>query len=1017
MTKFRIFRANTSTRMRILFSLVLVSAILSGLLLIPATTYPVAANAQAAPGVDDNFYKLAVSQSGMQAVTYTALANAGLPVDTLDPTTFQIYEQGTEVARRVVDADASGTFNTGDYVLFYGRSVTTDFTQTNIYWLTYGVAPGLEMIPRAGAPQGGLPGVTTFLETRHYEQNKLWISDAPMTGVADHWYWQTHQPTCDRFGNCVPAVLSYTLQTSGIATGTYTATLTPRLRGASERGHLAQFYVNGGGVGSATFDNKEEFLGSLAFSQALLIDGNNTLTVTSPYDGAAIKDTFLINWFELSYQRTYTAPTSGQFAFGVDAATPSSVNLANISDPATGVFDISDPLHPIPITGVAITPTVAAAALRPAAGFTVAFAHTLSAAAQYIAAAPGQHLAPTTITLDTPSNLHSPTEGADWIIISHHDFISEAERLAQHRRTWQGYRTAVVDVQDIYDEFNGGLMDQEAIRDFLRYAYENWPPPAPQFVVLLGDGHYDPQNFMGSNFPTFIPPYLAAVDPFEGLTAADNRYVAYDPAPPVVNPVPFMSLGRLAANTLADAQAMVDKIISYETNPPDPTWASKTVFVADNPDYAGDFQANSNVVADNYSLLPVEYSRQKIFYEANTTPSLTTDAIVDAINSGALLVNYHGHASWRSWAAEGLWQVPFLSRLTNLDRYPIVLVMGCLEGYFIVPLSTLQSLGESIVRLPNAGAVASWSPAGKGVAAGHDVIFQAFYEAVFNQGLDQIGLATNYAKQALADSTSQFKDLIDTYILFGDPAMPLNLVTPDLWVQKRAEPSGQWRPGEQASYVLTYGNSGTVIAGDVVLTDVIPSRIVNPTWVASAPAVTAIPGQTFAWQLPDLSPSITGVITVTGTVDPSLVQRVTISNVVTITASTWESPARDGNNSSRVDTSTTLPTGFALESLQARWTPAGVRLAWAVRNETGVSGYNVYHTVVPEQYGKRINPELIAAKAPPDGSAEYTMTDGDVAPGVPMYYWLEVVGLDVPIWFGPIPARWASVIRVPLVIR
>ena len=122
MTKFRIFRANTSTRMRILFSLVLVSAILSGLLLIPATTYPVAANAQAAPGVDDNFYKLAVSQSGMQAVTYTALANAGLPVDTLDPTTFQIYEQGTEVARRVVDADASVTFNTGDYVLFYGRS-------------------------------------------------------------------------------------------------------------------------------------------------------------------------------------------------------------------------------------------------------------------------------------------------------------------------------------------------------------------------------------------------------------------------------------------------------------------------------------------------------------------------------------------------------------------------------------------------------------------------------------------------------------------------------------------------------------------------------------------------------------------------------------------------------------------------------------------------------------------------------------------------------------------------------
>ena len=707
-----LWRAN-----RILFSLMLVSAILGELFLIPAA-YPVVADAQAVPGIDANFYKLTVSQSGMQAVTYTALAAAGLPVDTLDPTTFQIYEQGTEVARRVVDADTSGTFNTGDYVLFYGRSVTTDFTQTNIYWLTYGVAPGLEMTPRDGAPQDGLPAVTTFLETRHYEQNKLWVSDAPMTGVADHWYWQTYQPTCDRYGNCVPAVLPYTLQTPGVATGTYTATLTPRLRGTSERDHLAELSINGVGVGSATFSSKDEFLGSLEFSQALLIDGSNTLTVTSPYDGAAIKDTFLINWFELSYQRTYTAPASGQFAFAVDATTPSSVNLADISDAATEIFDISDPLHPMPITGVVMTPTVAAAALRPAAGYTVAFAHTLSVAARYIAAAPGQHLAPTSITLDTPANLRSPAEGADWIIISHHTFISEAERLAQHRSAWQGYRTAVVDVQDIYDEFNGGLMDQEAIRDFLRYAYENWPSPAPKFVVLLGDGHYDPQNFLGTNSPTFIPPYLAAVDPFEGLTAADNRYVAYDPVLPAVNPVPFMSLGRLAANTLADAQAMVDKIIAYETNPPDPTWNSKTVFVADNPDYAGDFRANSNVVADDYSLLPALYNRQKIYYEANTTPSLTTSAIVNAINGGALLVNYHGHASWRSWAAEGIWQATHLSQLTNVNKYPVVLVMGCLEGYFIVPFSTLQSLGESVVRLPNAGAVASWSPGRSGRGPG-----------------------------------------------------------------------------------------------------------------------------------------------------------------------------------------------------------------------------------------------------------------------------------------------------------
>jgi hypothetical protein len=87
---------------------------------------------------------------------------------------------------------------------------------------------------------------------------------------------------------------------------------------------------------------------------------------------------------------------------------------------------------------------------------------------------------------------------------------------------------------------------------------------------------------------------------------------------------------------------------------------------------------------------------------------------------------------------------------------------------------------ETIVRLPNAGAVASWSPTGKGVATGHEDMWIAFYEAVFLQGITEIGPATNQAKQVLYNSDSLFKDLIDTYILFGDPAMALRLLVPDL---------------------------------------------------------------------------------------------------------------------------------------------------------------------------------------------------------------------------------------------
>jgi hypothetical protein len=77
-------------------------------------------------------------------------------------------------------------------------------------------------------------------------------------------------------------------------------------------------------------------------------------------------------------------------------------------------------------------------------------------------------------------------QGADYIIITHADFIEPAQRLADYRRT-QGYRTAVVRVDDVYDEFNHGIYDPRAIRAFVHYAYHHWQKPAPLFLLLFGD--------------------------------------------------------------------------------------------------------------------------------------------------------------------------------------------------------------------------------------------------------------------------------------------------------------------------------------------------------------------------------------------------------------------------------------------------------------------------------------------------------------------------------------------------
>ncbi len=97
-------------------------------------------------------------------------------------------------------------------------------------------------------------------------------------------------------------------------------------------------------------------------------------------------------------------------------------------------------------------------------------------------------------------------------MIAHETVITAAHTLADYRAT-QGLRIQVVNVQDVYDEFGYGIPDAAAIRDFLAYTYANWTSPAPSYVVLFGDGNFDPKDNLGRGEPSLIPPYLAPVDP------------------------------------------------------------------------------------------------------------------------------------------------------------------------------------------------------------------------------------------------------------------------------------------------------------------------------------------------------------------------------------------------------------------------------------------------------------------------------------------------------------------------
>ncbi len=97
--------------------------------------------------------------------------------------------------------------------------------------------------------------------------------------------------------------------------------------------------------------------------------------------------------------------------------------------------------------------------------------------------------------------------------------------------------------------------------------------------------------------------------------------------------------------------------------------------------------------------------------------------------------------------------------------------MACFEGFFHDP--TQVPLAEQYLLNPNGGAVASWSPTGFGIATGHDALEQGLFLADFQNNVTILGQASDAGKVYLSTHSPSHLDLLDTFLLFGDPALQI----------------------------------------------------------------------------------------------------------------------------------------------------------------------------------------------------------------------------------------------------
>lgn len=771
-------------------------------------------------------YKVAVNADGIYKITCADLSNAGISLASLDLSTLQLKDNGTEIALSVQDGNTPNHCDSGDYILFWGEKNTSTYTDTNIYWLTYGGEAGKRMTVRSGTGNG--TDVTSFPASAHLEDNKFYITYLPWDENADHWWWYSipngNDP--DKNGDATSVDFTYNLPT---ALNTGTATLTVSLGAVSNSNHHTQISVNGHLQYDQTWSGVTTRTAEMTFSAGLLHAGSNTVRVK---ELIAAPNYVWINNLDLGYSSTLTAQ-GDVLRFSQPAIGTWHYAVTNFAATNVQVFDISDP------DNVAIVNDATAAS---GATFTTQFVDPAATPREYFALTNAQRQSPLSITADSPSELHNPGNGADYIIITPAVFKTQKlQQLAAFRATQM--RVTLVDAQDIYDEFSDGEMSAQAIRDFLAYAYANWQAPKPSYVLLVGDGNFNFKNYPAYAIETnYIPPYLKLVDPWLGLTASDARLVTLDAG----SLLPSMAIGRLPALSTSDVDAMVTKILNYEGLGTATTgWRTKALFVSDDPDSAGNFYALSNLVADDPYYVPSPMVADKVYY-----PGGDNSNVLSAINGGRLIVNYVGHSAIPAWA-ENLLASSDASTLTNANKLFMLLPMTCYDGYFQLP--GITSVSEGMVRQAGGGAIASWAPSGQGVATRHDVLDRGFFEAVMEQNVRRIGDATLFAKAKLLANGSGL-DLLDTYNLLGDPAtllaLPSNLSTPTPSVT----------PTSTATRTATNTRTPTITPGGPTLTPT-STRTLTPTRTATSTATPTVPTAT---------PTITRTPTSTPTPDCSI---------------------------------------------------------------------------------------------------------------------------------------------------
>ena len=738
------------------------------------------------------WYKVTLANSGLYQITGSQMAAAGISLSGLRSDSIRIFNGGglpneidnsrprpefREVALLVIDGN-DGSFDAGDRVMFYGEAVdrwilrdgfvasylNNPYTSTNVYWLAVSGSftdPAVRMTQEDGSPSGIVDTViTTCVQRVHVEQDRL-ISTDFSGHITDYytWFWSDSNQ------------LTVFATTPGAVDGeTAELFLDGRTSGSGGTEGYIDVLVNG-----TTPSDKSCSRQSCSFTTTSLL-GTGSLNrfdmVLQDVNPAKNVPSYF-NYLRVTYEGRLT-PVSNRGQFVIDRIDRAAeIQIQDSFSGVPTVFDISDPRRPIVVSGYAREGGVVRFHRQvPADSSMVVFCDVLTSA-----------LSPMSIIATDITDLRAIPGQTDLIVVTTRALADDFDEYIAYR-SQSGVSIRVVAVEDVMDNFSYGLYDPTAIRDFLKYAYENYPSPAPSAALFVGDANYDYLDHLGTGVPNYVPSYVISSD----AAYSDDNYVYFGTYGLLDSDTSYwgggrgydMMTARWPVRTTGELDAIVQKLMDYVSTQDLGPWRSRITLVAD--DEQGEFDDEIYHTTQTETLqreyIPAAFSRNKIYmWEyplVNQEKPAVTDDILAAFNDGSLVINYVGHGNPDVWAHEHvLERGADLPRIHNTDRLPLVFAASCAIGFFDDPRR--EGMAEDFLVSPTGGAMGVVSATRLVYSGPNALLNQAVYSNLFSGE----GLSVCEALYA-AKLGRQYPDSIPrpvsndrAYAFLGDPYVKL----------------------------------------------------------------------------------------------------------------------------------------------------------------------------------------------------------------------------------------------------